>query len=84
MQNFSSLFRTFNYNLLVQRSFSFLNAAIAMTNLDSISSVHLAPFVIMLPKWSKHSTCPADNPIFLDMIIMVNIWGMQMVKLLFV
>jgi len=34
--------------------FYFFNAAFAMANLDLISPVHIALFVIILPKWLKY------------------------------
>jgi hypothetical protein len=45
----------FKSSLLVKRIFFLLNAAIAMAILDLILWVHLASFVIMLPKWLQYS-----------------------------
>jgi hypothetical protein len=42
--------------LLAKRAFVLLNAVFAIANLDFISCVHLASFVIMLPKYLKYST----------------------------
>jgi len=49
MQSFTSFFIKFKPNLLKKRVF-LLNASIAMTVLDLISSTHLASFGIALPR----------------------------------
>ena len=54
MQHLTSLFLKFKSNLLVKRVV-LLDAAFAMEILDLISRVHLASFVLMLPKYLKYS-----------------------------
>jgi hypothetical protein len=56
VQHFTSSFLKFKSNLLLQRFFFSFNPAFAMATLDLISRVHLASFVIMLPKYLKYST----------------------------
>ena len=48
MQHFKIFFHTFKSRLLVKKVFFLLNSAFAVTILNLISLVHLAPFVIML------------------------------------
>ena len=64
MQHFTSFFIKFNSNLRVKRFFFLLNAAFSMTILYLTSHIHLASFVIMLPKQLKYSTFSScfDSP----------------------
>ena len=49
--HFTSFFLYFEFNLLVKRVFVLLNAAFSMAILELMSRVHLASYVIMLPKY---------------------------------
>ena len=55
IKNLTNFSLNFKSNLLVIRIF-LLNSAIAMANLDLISRVHLALFVISLPKYLQYPT----------------------------
>ena len=56
MQHFTFFSLEFKPNLLVKKAFFLLNSAFAMTILYLILHVHLASFVILLPKYFKYST----------------------------
>jgi len=55
MQSFNNLFLKFKSNLLVRRPFFLLNAVFAIARFDLISHVHLASFVITLPRYLEYS-----------------------------
>jgi hypothetical protein len=72
MQTFCSFFPIFKPNLLEKRVFSLLNAALVVAKLDLTPRVHLSLFTVMLPKQFQYAKCPAVNPIFPDLIIIVT------------
>ena len=56
MEHVTHFFFKFKPNLLVKSFFFFFYGAFAVTILDLIPFVHLASFVIVLPKYMKYST----------------------------